>query len=164
VNGQLHAPAALIPGKELQVPIRWELRWTPESVWTIWKVTFPDLTGTRTSTRLWSSPQPAAMPTALSRLTTNVNCPVHKSTPFWTSGTRIQLCYHCSCFHTRWFSTDWALEFVEATDWDMDSGVCVQISWASQLQWDILPQIMQPQPMPNNFVSYAPHAHPGGKV
>jgi hypothetical protein len=33
----LHAPAALPPGKEPPVPIRWEVGWTPEPVWTTWR-------------------------------------------------------------------------------------------------------------------------------
>jgi hypothetical protein len=33
VNGQLHAPAALTPGKELPVPIGEEAGWAPQSVW-----------------------------------------------------------------------------------------------------------------------------------
>jgi hypothetical protein len=32
VSGQLHAPAALPPGKEPLVPIGWEAGWAPESV------------------------------------------------------------------------------------------------------------------------------------
>jgi hypothetical protein len=30
LSGQLHAPAALPPGKELLVPIGWEAGWVPE--------------------------------------------------------------------------------------------------------------------------------------
>jgi hypothetical protein len=37
VSGQLHAPAALTPGKEPPVPIEQEVRWTSEPVWTIWR-------------------------------------------------------------------------------------------------------------------------------
>jgi hypothetical protein len=37
VSGQLHAQAALPPGKEPSVPIGEEVRWTSEPVWTIWK-------------------------------------------------------------------------------------------------------------------------------
>jgi hypothetical protein len=36
VSGQLHAPAALPPGKEPPVPIGSEVGWTPEPVWMIW--------------------------------------------------------------------------------------------------------------------------------
>jgi hypothetical protein len=34
VSGQLHVPAALIPGKEPSVLIRQEVEWAPEPVWT----------------------------------------------------------------------------------------------------------------------------------
>jgi hypothetical protein len=33
-SGQLHAPAALSPGKELPVPIGYETGWAPEPIWT----------------------------------------------------------------------------------------------------------------------------------
>jgi hypothetical protein len=33
VSGQLHAPAALPPGKEPLVPIGYEAGWAPEPVW-----------------------------------------------------------------------------------------------------------------------------------
>jgi hypothetical protein len=36
MSGQLHAPAALPPGKEPPVPIEQEVGWTSEPVWTIW--------------------------------------------------------------------------------------------------------------------------------
>jgi hypothetical protein len=36
VSGQLHAPAALHPGKEPPVPIGQEAGWVPEPVWTTW--------------------------------------------------------------------------------------------------------------------------------
>jgi hypothetical protein len=36
VSGQLHAPAALPPGKEPLVPIGEEAEWAPEPVWTRW--------------------------------------------------------------------------------------------------------------------------------
>jgi hypothetical protein len=36
VSGQLHAPAALPPGKELLVPIGEEAGWAPEPFWTWW--------------------------------------------------------------------------------------------------------------------------------
>ena len=32
VNGQLHAPAALLPGNEPQVPVEYEIQWAPEPV------------------------------------------------------------------------------------------------------------------------------------
>jgi hypothetical protein len=35
VIGQLHAPAALLPGKEPQVPIGQEAGWPPEPAWTL---------------------------------------------------------------------------------------------------------------------------------
>jgi hypothetical protein len=34
VNGQLHAPSALLPGKEPLVSIGQEAGWAPEPVWT----------------------------------------------------------------------------------------------------------------------------------
>jgi hypothetical protein len=37
VSGQLHAPAALPPGKEPPVPIGLETGWAPEPVWTTWR-------------------------------------------------------------------------------------------------------------------------------
>jgi hypothetical protein len=37
VSGQLHAPAALPPGKEPRVPIGEDVGWTSEPVWTIWR-------------------------------------------------------------------------------------------------------------------------------
>jgi hypothetical protein len=38
VSGQLHATAVLPPGKEHPVPIGQEVGWTPETVWTIWRI------------------------------------------------------------------------------------------------------------------------------
>jgi hypothetical protein len=35
VNGQLHAPAALLPGKKAQIPIAEEVGWVPVPVWTL---------------------------------------------------------------------------------------------------------------------------------
>jgi hypothetical protein len=35
VSRQLHVPAVLTPGKELQAPIEEEAGWTPEPVWTL---------------------------------------------------------------------------------------------------------------------------------
>jgi hypothetical protein len=32
---QLHAPAALPPGKQRSVPFAWETGWAPEPVWTL---------------------------------------------------------------------------------------------------------------------------------
>jgi hypothetical protein len=37
VSGQLHALAALPLGKKPQVPIGYEVGWTPEPVWTKWR-------------------------------------------------------------------------------------------------------------------------------
>jgi hypothetical protein len=37
VNGQLHAPATLPPGKSPPVPIEYEAGWASESVWTQWR-------------------------------------------------------------------------------------------------------------------------------
>jgi len=34
VSGQLHAPAALRPGKQPLVPIGYEAEWAPEPFWT----------------------------------------------------------------------------------------------------------------------------------
>jgi len=36
VNGQLHPPAALPPGKDPPVPIGYEAGWAPEQFWTRW--------------------------------------------------------------------------------------------------------------------------------
>jgi hypothetical protein len=45
VSGQLHVPAALLPGKELPVPIGYEVGWTPDPAWTTWRefLTLPGL-------------------------------------------------------------------------------------------------------------------------
>jgi hypothetical protein len=37
VSGQLHAPAALPPGKVHPPPIGQEAGWAPEPVWTLWR-------------------------------------------------------------------------------------------------------------------------------
>jgi hypothetical protein len=37
VSGQLHASAALLPGKEPPIPSGYEVGWTPEPVWTTWR-------------------------------------------------------------------------------------------------------------------------------
>jgi hypothetical protein len=37
VSGQLHAPAALLPGKEPSEPIGQEAGWTQEAFWTLWR-------------------------------------------------------------------------------------------------------------------------------
>jgi len=39
VSGQIHAPAALLSGKEPLVPIEQEAVWAPEPVWTRWRET-----------------------------------------------------------------------------------------------------------------------------
>jgi hypothetical protein len=36
VSGQLHAPAALPPGKETPVSTGYEAEWAPEPFWTRW--------------------------------------------------------------------------------------------------------------------------------
>jgi hypothetical protein len=49
MSGQLHAPAALPPGKEHLVPIGYGAGWAPEPVWTLWwREKFPAPGGTRT--------------------------------------------------------------------------------------------------------------------
>jgi len=35
VNGQLHAPAALLSGEEPLLSVGYEVGWTPEPVWTL---------------------------------------------------------------------------------------------------------------------------------
>jgi hypothetical protein len=37
VSGQLHAPAALPPGKEPHLPVEQEAGWAPEPVWATWR-------------------------------------------------------------------------------------------------------------------------------
>jgi hypothetical protein len=36
-KGQLHAPAALLPGNQFAVPIVEEAEWVPEPVWMLWR-------------------------------------------------------------------------------------------------------------------------------
>jgi hypothetical protein len=36
VIGQPHGQAALLPRKELLIPILWEAEWAPKLVWMIW--------------------------------------------------------------------------------------------------------------------------------
>jgi hypothetical protein len=49
VSGQIHSPAALHPDKEPLVPSGLEGGWTPEPVWTRWRIVkFPAPVGTRT--------------------------------------------------------------------------------------------------------------------
>jgi hypothetical protein len=53
VSGQLQAPAALFPGKEPLVPIRYEAGWAPEPIWMRWwRGNFPTPAGTRTPDHL----------------------------------------------------------------------------------------------------------------
>jgi hypothetical protein len=48
VSGQLHAPAALPPGKEPLIPTRWKAGWASEPLWTRWGIDkFPAPAGTR---------------------------------------------------------------------------------------------------------------------
>jgi hypothetical protein len=37
MSGQLHCPVALPPGKEPPIPIGYEVGWTAEPAWTIWR-------------------------------------------------------------------------------------------------------------------------------
>jgi hypothetical protein len=37
ISDQLHALAALLPGKETTIPIGYEAGWAPEAVWKTWK-------------------------------------------------------------------------------------------------------------------------------
>jgi hypothetical protein len=37
MSGQPYAPAALTTEKDSPVPIRWEVWWIPEPVWSTWK-------------------------------------------------------------------------------------------------------------------------------
>jgi hypothetical protein len=37
VSGELHAPAALPPGKEPPVPVGYDAGWATEQVWTTWR-------------------------------------------------------------------------------------------------------------------------------
>jgi len=39
MSGQLHAPAALLPGKGTPVPLEEETEWAPEPVWTFSNLT-----------------------------------------------------------------------------------------------------------------------------
>jgi hypothetical protein len=57
VSGQLHAPAALPPGKNSLVPIGQEAGWAPEPFWTRWwREKFPAPAGNRTLEPRSSSP------------------------------------------------------------------------------------------------------------
>jgi hypothetical protein len=69
VTGQLHAPAALPPGKGPPVAIGLEAGWAPEPFWTTWRGENLTPTGTRTPNLRPSSPEPVAKPTVLSRPT-----------------------------------------------------------------------------------------------
>jgi hypothetical protein len=70
VSGQLHAPVALLPGKEPLVPIGQEAGWAPEPFWMRWwREKFPaPPPGNRTLEPRPSTPLPSAIPTELSRL------------------------------------------------------------------------------------------------
>jgi hypothetical protein len=64
MSGQLHAPAALPPVKEPQIPIGQETGWDPEPVWMLWsKERTLATAGNRTP-----AVQPVATPTELSRI------------------------------------------------------------------------------------------------
>jgi hypothetical protein len=65
VIGQLHTPAAVPPGKEHPVAIRYEVGWAPEPVWTLWSGEGSARNGNRTQ-----GVQPVAIPTELSQLRT----------------------------------------------------------------------------------------------
>jgi hypothetical protein len=66
VNGQLHAPAALPPGKEALVPIGQEAGWNPEPFWTWWwREKFPGLYINIISDTHWFT---LLLPTAYSRV------------------------------------------------------------------------------------------------
>jgi hypothetical protein len=69
VSGQLHTPAALSPGKEAQVPNVHRRQAGPQSQsGRRGEEKILDPSGTATPTPRSSSPQPVAIPTALSRL------------------------------------------------------------------------------------------------
>jgi hypothetical protein len=66
MSGQLHAPAALPPGKEPPVPNGYEAGWAAEPVWNSWR---GEKSCPYTDSNLDPSAiQPVAVPTALSRL------------------------------------------------------------------------------------------------
>jgi hypothetical protein len=50
VNGQLHGPTTLTPGKFPLVPVVYEAGWAPEQVWTLWRREKSCHTGNRTQT------------------------------------------------------------------------------------------------------------------
>jgi hypothetical protein len=68
VCGQLHAPAALPPGKEPPVPIGQEAGCAPEPVWTLWRREKSCTAGNRTR-----AVQPVAIPTELTRRLSSLN-------------------------------------------------------------------------------------------
>jgi hypothetical protein len=68
VSGQLHAPAALPPGKSPRYPLYRRLGGPQSRSGQHEEEKILDPTGTRTSTSQSSSPQPVAIPIALSRL------------------------------------------------------------------------------------------------
>jgi hypothetical protein len=59
VSGLLHAPAVLPPEKEPPVPIQQEVEYTPDPVWTTWRIEILDPTATRSPTPRSSSAIPA---------------------------------------------------------------------------------------------------------
>jgi hypothetical protein len=64
VTGQLHGPAALSPEKEPPVPLRYEARRAPESVWMLWS----KAKCIASATNRTPAAQPVAVLTDLSRL------------------------------------------------------------------------------------------------
>jgi hypothetical protein len=66
MSGQLHAPAALTARKDPPVHIQYEVRWTPQPVWTIGEVEILESARTRSPTLRASRPQTVAIPTELS--------------------------------------------------------------------------------------------------
>jgi hypothetical protein len=65
VSGELHAPTALLPGKEPLVPIRYELGGPQSRYWRCGEEKILDHTGTRTLTPRSFTPYPVAIPTRL---------------------------------------------------------------------------------------------------
>jgi hypothetical protein len=68
VSGQLHAPAALPPGKKPLVPIGYEAGWAPEPFRTWWWIKFPAPQGIEPETPDRRSRSLIAIPTEISRL------------------------------------------------------------------------------------------------
>jgi hypothetical protein len=60
VNGQIHTPTALSPGKEPLAPIKFEARWAPEPLWTFeGGKKFYSLARNQTAIPQLPSPQPS---------------------------------------------------------------------------------------------------------